>query len=454
MLRAICIILRKPIAGCIGIFIDEAKIFIKSGDGGNGSSSFRREKYVPAGGPDGGDGGNGGDILFVVDGNLSTLIDFKYRRQYEADRGEHGQGSNRHGKNGRRLTIQVPPGTQIWDEHKERLLADLTQPGQEWLAAKGGRGGRGNTRFKSSTRQAPAFFEKGEEGEELWVRLELKILADIALVGFPNAGKSTLISAVSKARPKVADYPFTTLVPNLGVVSLGTGESFVIADIPGLIEGAHEGVGLGHEFLRHIERSRVLLFVVDASGLEGRNPVDDMRILRRELELYQPQLAERPAILFANKTDLSEVEAYLAPLEAEAKELGLPFYSGSAATGEGLDQVVYAMWRELQRVRQEAEAAESEAEPAERVYTADDGRRRRAPLNLKKFKVLADEEGYTVRGDDLERLMRRLDLESDAGMRYLQQLLGEIGVYDALQRAGAANGDTVKVGDLEFEYYE
>ncbi len=442
------------VRGCFAIFIDEAKIFVKSGDGGNGSSSFRREKYVPAGGPDGGDGGDGGDVIFVVDANLSTLIDFRYRRKYEAERGEHGQGSNRHGKNGESLTIGVPPGTQVWDESKERLLVDLTEPGQEWVAAMGGRGGRGNTRFKSSTRQAPAFFERGEEGESLWVRLELKILADVALVGFPNAGKSSFISAVSKARPKVADYPFTTLVPNLGVVSVGTGESFVVADIPGLIEGAHSGVGLGHEFLRHIERSRVLLYVIDASGLEGREPVDDLRILRRELELYRPELAGRPALLFANKTDLSETAAHLASLQTEADAMGLPFYSGSAATGDGLDRVVYALWKELQRVRQEVESAPQETQPSERVYTAQDGRRRRAPLNLKNFNVLSDEDGYAVRGEDLERLMRRLDLESEAGMRYLQQLLGEIGVYDALRRAGAANGDTVKVGELEFEYYE
>jgi len=434
------------------MFIDEAKIHIAAGDGGNGSASFRREKYVPAGGPDGGDGGQGGDVIFEVDGNLTTLIDFRYRTYYQAGAGAHGQGGKKHGKNGESLTIRVPPGTQVWDEEKVRLLADLTRPGQTWIAAQGGRGGRGNVHFKSSTRQAPAFFEKGEEGESRWIRLELKILADVALVGFPNAGKSSLISAISKARPKVANYPFTTLTPNLGVVSIAEGESFVVADIPGLIEGAHAGVGLGHEFLRHIERSRLLLYVIDSSGLEGRLPAEDLRVLNRELSLYQPQLAERPALAFANKTDLAESEEHMETLAETAAAMGLELYKGSAATGEGLRQVVYAMWQTLQRIP--VPVAETEPDVDEALYTVERRRRGGAPLNLKNFHIVEDDEGYVVAGEDLERLMRRLDLDGEGGMRYLQQLLGEIGVYEALRKAGVSNGDTVKVGDLEFEYVE
>ncbi|MFS8573104.1 MAG: Obg family GTPase CgtA, partial [Clostridia bacterium] len=306
----------------------------------------------------------------------------------------------------------------------------------------------GNARFKSPTRRAPAFFEKGEPGEERWLRLELKLLADVGLVGYPNAGKSTFIAAVSKARPKIADYPFTTLTPNLGVVSLGPGESFVVADIPGLIEGAHRGVGLGHEFLRHIERTRVLLYVIDASGLEGRDPCDDLRVLRRELSLYQPELAQRPSLVFANKMDLAEARAHVDRLKEVAAEMGAAFYSGSAATGEGLRDVLYALWQALQ----DAPAPQAPREGAV-VFRPDFDRQRRR-LNLRNFKIIRDEDGFVVEGEDLVRLMERLNLESEAGMRYFQQLLGDIGVYEALRQAGASDGDTVRVGELEFEYVE
>lgn len=429
------------------MLIDQARIFVKAGDGGNGCASFRREKYVPAGGPDGGDGGKGGDVIFEVDQGLSTLIDFTRRTHFIAEQGQHGQGSNKHGRNGEDLVVRVPPGTQVKDD-EGRLLADLVAPGQRWVAARGGRGGRGNTRFKSPTRRAPAFFEKGEPGEERWLRLELKLLADVGLVGYPNAGKSTFIAAVSKARPKIADYPFTTLTPNLGVVSLGPGESFVVADIPGLIEGAHRGVGLGHEFLRHIERTRVLLYVIDASGLEGRDPCDDLRVLRRELSLYQPELAQRPSLVFANKMDLAEARAHVDRLKEVAAEMGAAFYSGSAATGEGLRDVLYALWQALQ----DAPAPQAPREGAV-VFRPDFDRQRRR-LNLRNFKIIRDEDGFVVEGEDLVRLMERLNLESEAGMRYFQQLLGDIGVYEALRQAGASDGDTVRVGELEFEYVE
>lgn len=429
------------------MLIDQARIFVKAGDGGNGCASFRREKYVPAGGPDGGDGGKGGDVIFEVDQGLSTLIDFTRRTHFIAERGQHGQGSNKHGRNGEDLVVRVPPGTQVKDD-EGRLLADLVAPGQRWVAARGGRGGRGNARFKSPTRRAPAFFEKGEPGEERWLRLELKLLADVGLVGYPNAGKSTFIAAVSKARPKIADYPFTTLTPNLGVVSLGPGESFVVADIPGLIEGAHRGVGLGHEFLRHIERTRVLLYVIDASGLEGRDPCDDLRVLRRELSLYQPELAQRPSLVFANKMDLAEARAHVDRLKEVAAEMGAAFYSGSAATGEGLRDVLYALWQALQ----DAPAPQAPREGAV-VFRPDFDRQRRR-LNLRNFKIIRDEDTFVVEGEDLVRLMERLNLESEAGMRYFQQLLGDIGVYEALRQAGASDGDTVRVGELEFEYVE
>lgn len=444
--------------------MDEARIYVKGGDGGNGATSFRREKFVPAGGPDGGDGGRGGDVVFVVDPGLSTLIDFRYKTHYKAERGEHGRGSTQHGKNGADLEVRVPPGTQVWNDEKTELLADLTDPGQRFQVAAGGRGGRGNARFKSSTRQAPSFHEKGEEGEDRWVRLELKLLADVALVGFPNAGKSTLIASVSKARPKIADYPFTTLVPNLGVVSIGPGESFVMADIPGLIEGAHQGVGLGHEFLRHVERTRVLLYVIDTSGLEGRDPVDDLMTLRKELSLYQPELAERPSIIFANKTDLAEARLHVDELRNQARELGLEFFEGSAATGDGLKPLVYALLDAVQKAptplfQPDADSGGDEAdsdrsgEPVR--FTADYRRsQRRERLNLRAFEISRDEEGYVVTGEDLERLMRRLDLESEAGMRYFQQLMGEIGIYDALREAGVEDGAIVRVGDLEFEYVD
>ena len=435
------------------MLIDEARIYVKAGDGGNGCASFRREKYVPAGGPDGGDGGKGGDVVFVVDRGLSTLIDFTERTHFKAERGQHGQGATKHGKNGADLEIRVPPGTQVKDD-EGRLLVDLVLPGQRWVAARGGRGGRGNARFKSPTRQAPAFFEKGEPGEERWLRLELKLLADVGLVGFPNAGKSTFISAVSKARPKIAAYPFTTLTPNLGVVSLGPGESFVVADIPGLIEGAHKGLGLGHEFLRHIERTRVLLYVIDASGLEGRDPCDDLRVLRNELALYQAQLLERPSVVFANKTDLAEARAHLAALQETAVEIGAAFYSGSAATGEGLREVLYAVWRELEKAPAPIPKSPQAETDGRVVLRPGFERERKRRLNLRDFTISRDENGFVVEGEDLARLMLRLNLESEAGMSYFQQLLSEIGVYEALRKAGATDGDTVRVGDIEFEYVE
>src|SRR5690606_21869416 len=284
----------SPRTGEGPVFLDTARIYVKGGDGGHGAVSFRREKYVPAGGPDGGDGGRGGDVILEVDEGLWTLMDFKYRVHYKAENGRNGEGANRYGRDGADLIIKVPPGTAVKDEATGEYLADLTEPGQRVVVARGGRGGRGNAQFKTSVRQAHRFADKGEPGEERWLSLELRVLAVVGLVGMANAGKSTLLSRVSAARPNIAPYPFTTLTPNLGVVSLGIGQSFVVADIPGLVEGAHAGVGLGHDFLRHVERTRVLIHVVDVSGLEGRDPVDDFRVINEELRLYRPELAEKP----------------------------------------------------------------------------------------------------------------------------------------------------------------
>lgn len=324
------------------MFIDLAKISIKAGDGGNGCVSFRREKYVPRGGPDGGDGGRGGDVIFHADPGLHTLLDFRYRRRYEAGSGGHGEGSNRRGADGEDLRVRVPVGTVVREAETGEILADLVAPAEEILLARGGRGGRGNSRFKGPTRQAPRFAEPGRPGEELSIILELKLLADVGLIGFPNAGKSTLLSRLTRARPKIGDYPFTTLTPNLGVAEY-RGESFVLADIPGLIEGAHRGTGLGHEFLRHVERTRVLLHVVDVSGTGERNPLADFHTVNEELRLYDPELARRPMLVAANKIDLPDGRANLDAFRAALGKEGYAVFPLSAATGEGLDPLLAAL---------------------------------------------------------------------------------------------------------------
>ena len=320
------------------MFVDRAKIFIKGGDGGNGMVAFRREKYVPLGGPDGGDGGRGGDVILLADANLRTLLDFRYQQHLRAERGEHGLGGNKNGRGAKDLVVKLPLGTQVRDFETGRLLADLTAEGQTFIAAKGGRGGRGNARFSSPADKAPKYAEKGEPGAEIWVLLELKVIADVGLVGFPNAGKSTFLSSVTAARPKIADYPFTTLSPNLGVVEMAGIEPFVIADIPGLISGAHEGVGLGHEFLRHIERTRLLVHLVDAAGVDGREPLADYRQINEELSLYDQKLINLVQVVAANKMDLPQAAQGLALLQQElGAENVVPI---SAATGQGVRELL------------------------------------------------------------------------------------------------------------------
>lgn len=439
------------------MFLDRARVHVKAGDGGNGAVGWRREKYVPAGGPDGGDGGRGGSISLEATEALSTLIDFRYRSHYVAERGAHGQGSTKHGKNAEDLVIRVPVGTQVMDDDGN-LLVDLTEDGQRWVAVRGGRGGRGNARFATASRQAPSFAERGDPGEARWLRLELKLLADVGLVGYPNAGKSTLIAAVSAARPKIADYPFTTLVPNLGVVSLGPGENFVIADIPGLIEGAHQGVGLGHEFLRHVERTRVLIHVVDTAGSEGRDPVEDLKTIDCELKHYSADLAERPQVIAANKLDLPESREHLEAVKAYGAQQGREVFPISAATGEGTRALLYAVWAFVKEARTQAEAKEQQQEGTP-VFGVDAGRmpqrrRRKGALGLEEFEVRREDDVFVVEGEGLARLMQRLDLTNEATVRYFQRILEEIELNAALREAGVKNGDTVRIIDLEFEFLE
>ncbi len=427
------------------MFIDQARIYVKSGDGGDGVVRFRREKYVPAGGPAGGDGGRGGSIYFVVDEGLSTLMDFRYRRKFVASSGEPGQSKKMFGKDGEDLEIRVPPGTLVKDATTGEVLLDLTIPNSRVLVLPGGRGGRGNPHFTTPTRQAPSFAERGEPGQELWLQLELKLLADVGLVGYPNVGKSTLLSVVSKARPKVANYHFTTLTPNLGVVSLEPGHAFVIADIPGLMEGAHAGVGLGIDFLRHIERTRLILHIVDAAGVDGRDPVDDYARINEELRLYSADLAECPQILVANKADLPEAKENLERLQRLADEHGQEFFVISAATSQGTRDLMLRCDQLIREMKKKDPAAEQVTElvlPKAQTPPVDE------------YTIVRDNEDYVVQGAGLDRLLRRLDLNNPEAIAYLQNLFEKIGLYKTLADMEVPEGATVRVGELEFEYME
>jgi len=423
------------------VFVDRAKIYVKGGNGGNGVVSFHRDKYVPRGGPDGGDGGRGGNVLFVVEQGKHTLHDFRYQQHLRADRGGHGQGSNRHGRSAQDLAIPVPPGTQVRDAETGSLLADLTAEGQSFVAARGGRGGRGNARFASPANKAPRYAEKGEPGKEHWLLLELKLIADVGLIGFPNAGKSTFLSRVSAARPKVADYPFTTLTPNLGVVEAAGIEPFVVADIPGLIEGAHKGLGLGHEFLRHVERTRLLIHIVDAAGVDGRDPLNDLRQINEELRLYNSRLSELPQVVVANKMDLPQAAAGLERLH---KELGQDsVFPVSAATGEGLDKVLYhvaGLLRDLPAAGVQGVAAESplpvQAAPA-----------------VEELSITREGDDLVIRGARLEKLVAMTDFDNDVAVRRFQRIFRRLGHEKKLLAAGVSNGDTVRIGEMEFTFW-
>ena len=424
------------------MLVDYTKIFVKSGDGGNGAITFRREKYVAAGGPDGGDGGKGGDVYFVVDPDSNTLINFRYNKKYKAQNGENGSGNNCYGKKGEDLYIKVPLGTVIKDNETGKIIADLSEPGQKELILPGGRGGKGNSHFATATRQAPHFAQGGEKGIEKELILELKLLADVGLVGFPNVGKSTILSMVTSARPKIADYHFTTLEPNLGVVKTEWGDSFVIADIPGIIEGASQGIGLGLQFLRHIERTRLLLHVIDVSGTEGRNPVEDFKTINSELKKYSEKLSNRKQIIVANKVDSMQDETLYNELEKMAREQNLMIYKVSAATGQGLKELFAVVSEELKKL------------PKEEITEAED----RIVYTLKEekqgFEIKKEKGEFYVSGPDVDKLMNRVNLADNESMYYFQKMLGNLGIEEALRKAGAKDGDTIHFNDWEFAWYE
>ena len=423
------------------MFVDIAKIFIKAGDGGDGAVAFHREKYVASGGPDGGDGGRGGNIVFVADDNLSTLADFRYKRKYVAAKGENGRGARCNGKKAEDLVIRVPRGTLVKEVSSGRILADISDK-EPVIVAKGGKGGWGNTHFATPTRQTPRFAKPGQPGEEYEVQLELKLLADVGIVGFPNVGKSTLISVVSQAKPVIADYHFTTITPVLGVVRMGSESSFVMADIPGLIEGAGDGVGLGHQFLRHVERCRLLVHMVDVSGSEGRDPKEDFRIINEELEKFNPELAKRPMIVAGNKCDLTEDET-VEDFRKFVEEKGYKFFPIMAAIDYQTEPLLKEIQEQLSKLppitRYEAEPAPMP--PAEEIGVQD-------------IKVTNHGGVYFVEADKLLRVLRMIDFSDSDSVQYFQRVLISSGVIDALRQAGIQEGDTVSLYDFEFEFVE
>jgi GTP-binding protein len=426
------------------MFIDEVSIQVKAGDGGNGMVGFRREKYVPHGGPSGGDGGRGGDIALLADGHLTTLLDFRYKHRYKADKGGDGGNNNMTGKDAEDLVLKVPVGTQAYNAATGELLVDMVEEGERVVLAHSGRGGRGNARFASPTRQTPQFAENGEPGEELQIRLELKLLADVGLLGFPSVGKSSLIAQVSAARPKIADYPFTTLVPNLGVVRVDEERSFVMADIPGIIEGAHSGTGLGIQFLRHVERTRLLVHILDVSGFTGREPIQDLDILNRELHLYSDTLATVPQVVALNKIDVAgardRAEEILPILEAR----GLKVFLISAATGEGTQQLVYFLGDELQNIERMGPSAAEMQEVLRIAPSTYDPRHY-------EIKKPGDHE-FVVEGKGIERSVAMSNMDNEESVKRLHRKLERMGIIDALKKAGATDGDTVRIGSVEFDY--
>ncbi|WP_418823497.1 GTPase ObgE [Ruminococcus sp.] len=423
------------------MFVDQAKIYIKAGDGGDGAVSFHREKYVAAGGPDGGDGGKGGDIVFVVDDNISNLIDFRYKRKYVAEKGQNGGGKNCSGRNAPDLVVKVPRGTVVKEIKSGRILADLSTA-EPAIIAHGGKGGRGNAHFATSTRQIPKFAKPGFRGDEYEVMLELKLIADVGLVGFPNVGKSTLISVVSAAKPKIANYHFTTLTPVLGVVKIEEGKSFVMADIPGLIEGASEGVGLGHEFLRHVERCRLIVHVIDVSGSEGRDPIEDFKAINHELENFSMELAEAPQIVAANKSDMATPEQ-VERLRNYVEDQGLLFYEISAATTKGTKELMYGVWERLSVL---PPVKQFEAQPLTQEELDD------KLISKKDFRVTVEDGVYFVEADWLLDILRTANMDDYSSLQYFQNVLRTSGIIDKLEEMGIEEGDTVSIFDFEFEY--
>lgn len=433
------------------MFVDKAKIFVKGGDGGDGIVSFRRELYVPEGGPAGGDGGDGGDVIFRVDEGLRTLMDFRYQKHFKAPRGERGKPKSMHGANAEDMIVRVPPGTVVIDDDTQEVVADLTRHGQEVVIARGGNGGRGNTRFATALNPAPEIAENGEEGQERWVVLELKVMADVGLVGFPSVGKSTLLSVVSAAQPKIGAYHFTTLTPNLGVVDMQEGRSFVMADLPGLIEGAHQGVGLGHEFLRHVERTRVIAHVVDMSGTEGRDPYDDWVAINEELRLYNEKLADRPQVVVANKMDIPESELYLEEFREKLAQNGhgeLEIFPISAATRQGIRELLFRMADLVESIPVAPLVEETPEIETRKVFTYE-GRSRDD-----EFTIRRENDTFIVEGEAIERLAKRTKFGTYDAMQRFSHILRKMGVDRELRKRGAQDGHFVRVGEYEFEFVE
>ena len=423
------------------MFIDEVEFKVKAGDGGNGVVSFRREKYIDQGGPDGGDGGDGGSIILKVNEGMNTLADYRYNNIYKADRGENGGGKKMYGKNGEDLYLDVPPGTMVYDQDTDQFLADLKEAGDEYVIAEGGKGGKGNAKFKKSTRKAPRFSENGAKGELKKVRLELKVLADVGLVGYPNVGKSTLISQVSHAKPKIDSYHFTTLHPNLGVVQYGEYQSFVMADIPGIIEGAHQGTGLGDEFLKHLERTRLLVHVIDVSGLEGRDPLQDFETINNELNKYNDYLASLEQVVALNKIDLEEGRQNIETVKSELNDRGCSVFPISAVTGEGCQPLIYHLGQRLQ------ELPEREIRKEEEVVIKPDFV---DELYIEKL----NKDKYEIRGTMLDSYLEKTDFNNEAAVKRLMRVLKHYGLNEMMEKEGVTEGDTVVIGPLEFDYVE
>lgn len=426
------------------MFVDQVSVYVKAGDGGNGLVAYRREKYVPLGGPAGGDGGDGADIIFEVDEGLNTLMDFRYNRHFKGKRGENGMSKTQHGKNAAPLIVPVPPGTSVKDEDSDEIIADLISHGQQAVIVNGGRGGRGNTRFATPRNPAPDMAENGEPGQERNIQVELKIIADVGLVGFPSVGKSTLLSVVSAAKPKIADYHFTTLAPNLGVVDTSDHRSFVLADLPGLIEGAHEGIGLGHQFLRHVERTRVIVHVIDMASTEGRDPYDDYLKVNLELREYDMKMMDRPQIIAANKMDMPGAEENL---EMFKEQLGkdIPVYSISALTKEGLRDILFAIADTLEEIPKISPKIEEIDEKVVYRYQKED-----AP-----FQITRDPDGaYVLSGHKIEKLFKMTDFNRDEAVQRFSRQIRGMGVDEELRKRGAKDGDAVRLLDYEFEFIE
>ena len=429
------------------MFADRAKIFIRSGKGGDGHVSFRRELYVPNGGPDGGDGGRGGDVIFEVDEGLNTLQDFRHKRKYAAKDGEPGGKRRCHGADADDIVLRVPEGTVIKEAQSGKVIADMSGDNRRQVILKGGRGGLGNQHFATATMQIPKYAQPGQPAQELWVNLELKVIADVGLVGFPNVGKSTFLSRVTNAKPKIANYHFTTLSPNLGVVDVPGAKGFVIADIPGLIEGASEGVGLGHEFLRHIERTKLIIHVVDAAGTEGRDPVEDIRKINAELHAYNPEIAERPQLIAANKIDaIFQEEGQESPVERLKREFepqGIPVFPISGVTGEGIQELLYEVSRRLDDLDAEPVIFQQEYFPEDELIYED------LPYTVEK-----EDDAYVVEGPKIEKMLGYTNLDSEKGFQFFQKFLKDTGILEELEAKGIQEGDTVRMYGLQFDYYK